>query len=270
MWDRKERDIMDWFNDKGRKKGFICGMLVLFILVLGGCFGKENKTAVSPDSDEDEARVVLDTDKAGNEENPVQENPGEGEEAQGNEEAPTEGVVPVYSLADKKEIKKYLAGLTGKWEKAEKEEGIISIGHDGIMTEEELELWDGFWAGETDAVVILNPTIEGDLIYNYLSRTEAGYTQYCDMSRDMYGGGYSFGEYAQVYREEKKEKDSDCIEEEKNYRISYYLFGTADGRELTDREMKRALKYMEQGGWEENGDDIRICWLVSYKESRQP
>lgn len=236
---------MVWFNDKCTHKGIICGMLFLFIMVLGGCSGTENKTAAPSGNGEDEATVVLATDKADDLDTD-------------NEEDGTKGEIPVYSIADKKKIKKYLAALTGKWEKAEKEDGIISIGHDGIMTENELELWDGFWAGKTDAVVLVQPTIEGDLIYNYVSRTREGYAEYCDMSRDMYGGGYSFGEYAQVYREEKQKDD--CI--------SYYLFGTADGRELTDREMKYALKQMQQGGWEKNGDDIRVCWLASYKGSR--
>lgn len=255
---------MAWFSDRQINKGILCGMLFLFIMAAGGC-GKAGKDVdAASDSQENDTKTVMVTKtpdaqkaespkgSAGDEEGKSVQNAAENEEMKN-----TEGKVPVYTLDDKKKIKKYLASYPSKWEKIKKADDIIFIGHDGAMTKKGLALWEEFLAVQTGAVIIVQPTVEGDFIYQYVSKTEEGYTQFCDMSRDNYGGGYSFDSYTQLYKEESKKEKS----------ISYYLFVAADGRELTDKEMKGILKRIEKSDGSENGDD-RAYWLFSYRTCR--
>lgn len=166
--------------------------------------------------------------------------------------------IPVFGAEDKDKVRDYLAGLPNRnltYEEAE-ERGLIrriwlNRDEDKKYREKFDRQWLEFyqlvtrkdlkWNAEEGeayhdlavgkAIVILNYTMEGDPIYDYLSCINGEYYYYSDSSRDMYGSGNYDGSYKDIRM--VHEKDS-----EGNEYTSFYL---VKNNKLTEKEIKELI-----------------------------
>lgn len=136
-----------------------------------------------------------------------EEEEGEGEEGQVSE---TESNVPIYGVGDREKLEEYLATLPEKYlsgKKVKKLGFLVGYGQQFYSEKQRAnfkKIWLDFFEttkehqkrekdiGCERAVVIVNYTIEGDPIYDYISYINGEYYLYVDSSRDRFGSGEPF------------------------------------------------------------------------------
>lgn len=176
--------------------------------------------------------------------------------------------IPVYSAEEKEEVKRYLGQMPDKYlpYKEIEERGIIQrIWRNSKEDKKQQKKFDKQWLnfyqdatrkdlkwnvkkGEAyhdlafkQAVVILNYTVEGDPVYDYISCINGDYYYYSDNSRDEYGNGSAYnGSY----------KDLRAITEKGENGKEYTSFYLVKTREMTDEEIKKMIQ-------SEKGYDIK-------------
>lgn len=219
-----------------KKPGFWGILLAIVVIIGAGVVLISNPKTSEMEKENKESSMTGDThNKTNSEEERPSENDADITKEQETDTAITKSL-PVYQMEEEEQVKELLASF-GTMTYKELMAGEIDTENMVVFTNvddpENLERWTAFCeqaqAGNEDAVVILQYTIEGDPILIYVSYRDGNYYRMYDSSRDKFGGSdyYESGQapflkeyfsngYAEYYLTNEENLSLDQIE-------SYYL-----------------------------------------------